>query len=215
MRTVSYTHLIPILEDTLKEYDNVSIINEDILKVDIAALAKEKNGGRPIKVVANLPYYITTPIIMGLFESHVPLESITVMVQKEVADRMQVGPGTKDYGDVYKRQTLYCIWIIDPVIAEKADCISYRPAVIMNSHVCKRIKSKNDRTVFLEKGCFSLRERCKVVGHHFRIGGPALNVSAKIKNAPNRIRLRSRKIDGLVQMSGIAFVSKGCVEIQP
>ena len=90
--------LIPILEDTLKEYDNVSIINEDILKVDIAALAKEKNGGRPIKVVANLPYYITTPIIMGLFESHVPLESITVMVQKEVADRMQVGPGTKDYG---------------------------------------------------------------------------------------------------------------------
>ena len=90
--------LIPILEDTLKEYDNVSIINEDILKVDIAALAKEKNGGRPIKVVANLPYYITTPIIMGLFESHVPLESITVMVQKEVADRMQVGLGTKDYG---------------------------------------------------------------------------------------------------------------------
>ena len=90
--------LIPILEDTLKEYDNVSIINEDILKVDIAALAKEKNGGRPIKVVANLPYYITTPIIMGLFESHVPIESITIMVQKEVADRMQVGPGTKDYG---------------------------------------------------------------------------------------------------------------------
>ena len=90
--------LIPILEDTLKEYDNVSIINEDILKVDIAALAKEKNGGRPIKVVANLPYYITTPIIMGLFEKNVPVDSITVMVQKEVADRMQVGPGTKDYG---------------------------------------------------------------------------------------------------------------------
>ena len=90
--------LIPILEDTLKEYDNVSIINEDILKVDIAALAKEKNGGRPIKVVANLPYYITTPIIMGLFENHVPVDSITVMVQKEVADRMQTGPGSKDYG---------------------------------------------------------------------------------------------------------------------
>jgi 16S rRNA (adenine1518-N6/adenine1519-N6)-dimethyltransferase len=90
--------LIPILEDTLSEYDNVTIINEDILKVDIAGLAREKNGGRPIKVVANLPYYITTPIIMGLFESHVPLKSITIMVQKEVADRMQVGPGTKDYG---------------------------------------------------------------------------------------------------------------------
>ena len=91
-------NLIPILHDTLSEYDNVEIINEDILKVDIAALAKEKNGGKPIKVVANLPYYITTPIIMGLFESHVPIESITVMVQKEVADRMQCGPGTKDYG---------------------------------------------------------------------------------------------------------------------
>lgn len=90
--------LIPILEETLSEYENVTIINEDILKVDIAALAGEKNEGRPIKVVANLPYYITTPIIMGLFESHVPIESITVMVQKEVADRMQTGPGSKDYG---------------------------------------------------------------------------------------------------------------------
>ena len=92
------TKLIPILQDTLKEYDNVTVLNEDILKVDIRKIAEEKNGGKPIKVVANLPYYITTPIIMGLFESEVPLDSITVMVQKEVADRMQVGPGTKDYG---------------------------------------------------------------------------------------------------------------------
>ncbi|MGN1158910.1 MAG: 16S rRNA (adenine(1518)-N(6)/adenine(1519)-N(6))-dimethyltransferase RsmA [Lachnospiraceae bacterium] len=90
--------LIPILEDTLSAYDNVTVINEDILKVDINRIAEERNGGRPIKVVANLPYYITTPIIMGLFESGVPLKSITIMVQKEVADRMQVGPGTKDYG---------------------------------------------------------------------------------------------------------------------
>ncbi len=90
--------LIPILADTLSPYDNVTVINEDILKVDIAKLVKEKNHGNPIKVVANLPYYITTPIIMGLFESHVPLKNITIMVQKEVADRMQVGPGTKDYG---------------------------------------------------------------------------------------------------------------------
>ena len=90
--------LIPILGDTLSSYDNVTIINEDILKVDIERLVQEKNQGKPIKVVANLPYYITTPIIMGLFESHVPLKSITIMVQKEVADRMQVGPGTKDYG---------------------------------------------------------------------------------------------------------------------
>jgi 16S rRNA (adenine1518-N6/adenine1519-N6)-dimethyltransferase len=91
-------HLIPILQDTLSSYDNVEILHEDILKVDINRLAQEKNDGRPIKVVANLPYYITTPIIMGLFESHVPIDSITIMVQKEVADRMQVGPGTKDYG---------------------------------------------------------------------------------------------------------------------
>ncbi len=90
--------LIPILEDTLSSYDNVTVINEDILKLDINKLVREENGGRPVKVVANLPYYITTPIIMGLFESHVPLKSITIMVQKEVADRMQVGPGTKDYG---------------------------------------------------------------------------------------------------------------------
>ena len=90
--------LIPILEDTLSAYDNVTVINDDILKVDVQKIVDEKNGGKPIKVVANLPYYITTPIIMGLFESHLPLKSITIMVQKEVADRMQVGPGTKDYG---------------------------------------------------------------------------------------------------------------------
>ena len=90
--------LIPILQDTLQDWDNVTVINEDILKVDVCKLAQEKNGGRPVKVVANLPYYITTPIIMGLFENQVPLDSITIMVQKEVADRMQVGPGTKDYG---------------------------------------------------------------------------------------------------------------------
>lgn len=119
--------LIPILEDTLKEYDNVSIINEDILKVDIVALAKEKNGGRPIKVVANLPYYITTPIIMGLFESHVPLESITVMVQKEVADRMQVGPGTKDYGAL----SLAVQYYAEPYIVANVppNCFMPRPAV--------------------------------------------------------------------------------------
>ena len=119
--------LIPILEDTLKEYDNVSIINEDILKVDIAALAKEKNGGRPIKVVANLPYYITTPIIMGLFESHVPPESITVMVQKEVADRMQVGPGTKDYGAL----SLAVQYYAEPYIVANVppNCFMPRPAV--------------------------------------------------------------------------------------
>ena len=120
-------NLIPILEDTLSGYDNVSVINEDILKVDIAALAEEKNEGRPIKVVANLPYYITTPIIMGLYEKHVPLESITVMVQKEVADRMQVGPGTKDYGALSLAVQFYA----EPYIVANVppNCFMPRPTV--------------------------------------------------------------------------------------
>ena len=101
------TNLLPILADTLKDYSNVKVINQDILKVDINELVKEYNNGRPIKVVANLPYYITTPIIMGLFESNVPIDNITVMVQKEVADRMQVGPGSKDYGALSLAEQYY------------------------------------------------------------------------------------------------------------
>ena len=120
-------NLIPILKETLAAYDNITIINEDILKVDINALAKEYNGGKPIKVVANLPYYITTPIIMGLFESHVPIESITVMVQKEVADRMQVGPGTKDYGAL----SLAVQYYAKPEIVANVppNCFIPRPAI--------------------------------------------------------------------------------------
>ena len=121
------TKLIPILQDTLKEYANVTVLNEDILKVDIRKIAEEKNGGKPIKVVANLPYYITTPIIMGLFESEVPLDSITVMVQKEVADRMQVGPGTKDYGAL----SLAVQYYAEPYIVANVppNCFIPRPAV--------------------------------------------------------------------------------------
>ncbi len=119
--------LIPILEETLGDYDNVTIINEDILKVDIRKLSEERNGGRPVKVVANLPYYITTPIIMGLFESHAPLQSMTVMVQKEVADRMQVGPGTKDYGAL----SLAVQYYAEPEIAMNVPpaCFMPRPGV--------------------------------------------------------------------------------------
>ena len=119
--------LIPILEDTLSAYDNVSVINEDVLKVDLRKLAEEKNGGRPIKVVANLPYYITTPIIMGLFESHVPLKSLTVMVQKEVALRMQAGPGTKDYGAL----SLAVQYYASPYLAANVppNCFMPRPNV--------------------------------------------------------------------------------------
>ena len=119
--------LIPILEDTLSEYDNVTVINDDILKVDVQKIVDEKNGGKPIKVVANLPYYITTPIIMGLFESHLPLKSITIMVQKEVADRMQVGPGTKDYGAL----SLAVQYYANPkvMLTVPASCFMPRPNV--------------------------------------------------------------------------------------
>ena len=119
--------LIPILQETLKDYDNITLINEDILKVDIAALVREKNAGKPIKVVANLPYYITTPIIMGLFESHVPLCSITVMVQKEVAGRMQAGPGSKEYGALSLAVQFYA----EPYIVANVppNCFIPRPAV--------------------------------------------------------------------------------------
>lgn len=120
-------NLIPILHDTLSSYDNVTIINEDILKVDIEALSREHNGGRPIKVVANLPYYITTPIIMGLFESHVPIDSITIMVQKEVAERMQEGPGSKEYGAL----SLAVQYYADPRIVANVppNCFMPRPNV--------------------------------------------------------------------------------------
>ena len=143
--------LIPILKDTLSPYDNVTVINEDILKVDIAKLAEEKNGGRPIKVVANLPYYITTPIIMGLFESHVPVESITVMVQKEVADRMQVGPGTKDYGAL----SLAVQYYAEPYIVANVppNCFMPRPkvgsAVIrLTCHQEKPVQVQDEKLMF-------------------------------------------------------------------
>ncbi len=120
--------LIPILEqDTLSAYNNVTIINQDILKLDLNALVQEKNDGKPMKVVANLPYYITTPIIMGLFENHVPLDSITIMVQKEVAQRMQVGPGTKDYGALSLAVQYYAK--PEVVMTVPAGCFMPRPNV--------------------------------------------------------------------------------------
>ncbi len=143
--------LIPILNDTLSEYDNVTIINDDILKVDINRLAEEKNGGRPIKVVANLPYYITTPIIMGLFESHVPLDSITIMVQKEVADRMQTGPGSKDYGALSLAVQFYAKPEI--VVNVPPECFMPRPnvgsAVIrLKRHETRPVDVKDEKLMF-------------------------------------------------------------------
>ena len=143
--------LIPILKDTLKEWDNVTVINNDILKTDIKKIANEKNGGKPVKVVANLPYYITTPIIMGLFESHVPIDSITVMVQKEVADRMQTGPGNKDYGAL----SLAVQYYADPYIVANVppNCFMPRPkvgsAVIrLTRHAAPPVKVDNEKWMF-------------------------------------------------------------------
>ena len=144
-------NLIPILEDTLSEYDNVTVINEDILKVDLRKLAEEKNNGRPVKIVANLPYYITTPIIMGLFENQVPLSSITIMVQKEVADRMQVGPGTKDYGALSLAVQYYARPEI--VLQVPPACFMPRPgvgsAVIrLTKHEQTPVRTKDEKKLF-------------------------------------------------------------------
>lgn len=126
-------NLLPILDETLKDYDNVTVINEDILKVDVAALAEKYNGGRPIKVVANLPYYITTPIIMGLFESHVPVDNVTVMVQKEVAKRMEARPGSKDYGALSVAVQYYA----QPYIVANVPCNCFMPRPNVDSAVIR------------------------------------------------------------------------------
>ena len=158
--------LIPILEDTLQDYDNVTVLNEDILKVDIRKLAEERNQGKPIKVVANLPYYITTPIIMGLFEGHVPIESITVMVQKEVADRMQVGPGTKDYGAL----SLAVQYYAQPYIVANVppNCFMPRPKVgssviRLTRHTEAPVKTVDEKLMFrLIRASFNQRRKTLV-----------------------------------------------------
>lgn len=170
--------LIPILGDTLSAYDNVTVINEDILKVDIGRIAEEKNGGRPIKVVANLPYYITTPVIMELFESNVPLKSITIMVQKEVAERMQVGPGTKDYGAL----SLAVQYYAKPRIVANVppNCFIPRPGVgsaviCLTRYEKPPVQVQDERRMFaLIRASFNHRRKTLVNG----LGNaPELNVS--------------------------------------
>lgn len=142
-------NLIPILEnDTLAMYDNVTVINEDVLKVDLKKLALERNGGKPIKVVANLPYYITTPIIMGLFENDVPIESITVMVQKEVADRMQTGPGSKEYGAL----SLAVQYYTEPYIVANVPPNCFMPRPNVGSAVIRLTKHATPRVQVEDKG---------------------------------------------------------------
>jgi 16S rRNA (adenine1518-N6/adenine1519-N6)-dimethyltransferase len=160
--------LIPILNDTLSEYDNVTVINSDVLKLDLTALVQERNNGQPIKVVANLPYYITTPIIMDLLERHLPLKSITVMVQKEVADRMQTGPGSKDYGAL----SLAVQYYAKPYIAANvpANCFMPRPNVgsaVINLalHTETPFEVKDEKLLFkLIRASFNQRRKTLVNG---------------------------------------------------
>ena len=196
-------NLIPILEDTLSSYDNVTVINDDILKVDIAKLVQEKNGGKPIKVVANLPYYITTPIIMGLFESHVPLKSITIMVQKEVADRMQVGPGTKDYGALSLAVQFYA----KPQIVANVppNCFIPRPnvgsAVIrLTRHEQPPVQVKNEKFMFeLIRASFNQRRKTLVNG---------------LTNAPNLGLSKERILDALEKMGVSAQIRGEALTLQ-
>ena len=182
--------LIPILEDTLDGYDNVRVINEDVLKVDIRKLVEEENEGRPIKVVANLPYYITTPIIMGLFENHVPIKSITVMVQKEVADRMQVGPGTKDYGAL----SLAVQYYAKPYIVANVppNCFMPRPkvgsAVIrLERHEHPPVEVRDEKLMFrVIRASFNQRRKTLANG---------------LKNSPE-IDVSKEEIEGAIEKLG-------------
>ena len=171
-------NLIPILEDTLSAYDNVEVLNDDILKVDIKALAEERNAGKPIKVVANLPYYITTPIIKGLFESHVPIDSITIMVQKEVADRMQEGPGSKEYGALSLAVQYYAHPEI--VVNVPPSCFMPQPkvgsAVIrLTRHAQSPVNVENEKLMFqIIRASFNQRRKTLANGlNNF----PGLNLS--------------------------------------
>lgn len=170
--------LIPILQDTLSEYDNVEVINQDVLKVDIRSLSEEKNAGKPIKVVANLPYYITTPIIMGLFESGVPIESITIMVQKEVADRMQTGPGSKDYGALSLAVQYYAKAKV--MLNVPASCFMPRPnvdstVIQLTRHKTPVVEVKDEKLMFqVIRASFNQRRKTLVNGLK---NSPELNFS--------------------------------------
>lgn len=208
--------LIPILQDTLSAYDNVTVINEDVLKVDLKELAEKMNEGRPVKVVANLPYYITTPIIMGLFESHVPVESITVMVQKEVAERMQAGPGTKDYGAL----SLAVQYYAEPYIVANVppNCFMPRPnvgsAVIrLQVHKNPDIRVKDESLMFrIIRASFNQRRKTlqNSLSHDPQLG-ISKEVVARILEEMGlsaTIRGEALSLQQFAQFSDLAFTYK-------
>ena len=201
--------LIPILkQDTLSFYNNVTVINEDILKLDINKLILERNEGKPIKVVANLPYYITTPIIMGLLESHVPLDSITIMVQKEVADRMQVGPGTKDYGALSLAVQYYAKPQI--VLMVPASCFMPRPnvdsAVIkLTCHNKPPVSVNNEKFMFdIIRASFNQRRKTmtnSVVNANLGITKEQLLIALEQSGLKSTIRGEALTLQQFAQLS--------------
>lgn len=209
-------NLIPILQnDTLAEYDNVTIINDDILKVDINKIVQEKNNGKPIKVVANLPYYITTPIIMGLFESQVPLQSITIMVQKEVADRMQEGPGSKEYGAL----SLAVQYYAKPEIVANVppNCFIPRPnvgsAVIrLTRHENPPVKVQDEAHMFaLIRASFNQRRKTLVNGltnaGNLRVSKEMVLEALEKLGLPATIRGEALSLEQFGELSNIILTS--------
>ncbi len=209
-------NLIPILQDTLSEYSNVRIIQEDILKVDIRKLAEEENDGRPIKVVANLPYYITTPIIMGLFESQVPIDSITIMVQKEVAQRMQVGPGTKEYGAL----SLAVQYYAKPEIVANVppNCFIPRPnvgsAVIrLTRHTEPRVAVTDEKLMFrLIRASFNQRRKTLQNGiknsSELQFSKEQVAEALKKMNLPENVRGETLTLEQFAKLSDLLAEEK-------
>ena len=205
------TNLIPILGDTMPAYDNVEVMNADILKVDIAKLADERNGGKPIKVVANLPYYITTPIIMGLFESHVPIDSITIMVQKEVADRMQEGPGSKEYGALSLAVQYYAKPEI--VVNVPPSCFMPQPkvgsAVIrLTRHENPPVDVDNEKLMFqVIRASFNQRRKTLANGLNnfgsFSLGKEEIQKSIEELGVPVNIRGEALSLEQFAKLSNI------------
>lgn len=211
------TNLIPILKDTLSAYDNVEVLNQDILKVDIASLAKERNNDRPIKVVANLPYYITTPIIMGLFESHVPIDSITIMVQKEVADRMQEGPGSKEYGALSLAVQYYAKPEI--VVNVPPSCFMPQPkvgsAVIrLTRHEQSPVEVEDEKLMFqVIRASFNQRRKTLANGLNnfgsFGLSKEEIQSCIEELGVPVNIRGEALSLEQFAELSNIIYTHKG------